>query len=842
MLTRLPWRSLQRHRGRALVTALGVLAGVAGLRAMELGTTGAFASVRAAYESEAGPAALTAVPAGDAAGALSANTLDVLEHAPEVAAVLPAVRIPAEPTAELERWRPPLLPGEVSGLLVLGVDLGREHGHERFRLTAGSDRGEGWLLGEDWAAERGLHPGSTLELESSAGSIRVRVGGLLAREGLGATNVGRVAIANLAEVRRIFELEPSEVHEASLVLRQHVNAEDARRRLESLLAPGVSLVQPAERGKDVVQRLKNVTAATELISTFALFLSGFLIYGLFATNAAERRRDLGLLRCSGATRMQAAFVLLAEAALLAVPGAVGGAALGSLLATGVTRGIAPLAGVELHLPGADLGGAVRAAAQGIAVALLAAAWPAVRAAQEPPFDSVRARSSAARPPSRLATLVAGALVATAAVLLAARPPGVASQARTYSLVLLLLAGCVGLAPAVIAPVARLAGGALRFAGPAVTLGAAAPRWRPRRSGIAAGMVLACTAMAGGVAALSLGWRAEMAAWADRSLRWDLFVRHPSGLGPRAVERLLHHPGVRRGTPALVRRAEVLTSDGRRIPIAVAGLDAEACAVEDTFLFAPGTAGEPGTLTRSLGDGASAFVTSVVAEQLAVRPGEVVTVLTPTGPRRLHVRAEITDYTLNGFVLVVSDAFVRDAFGALRAELVALRLEPGVDAGAFAASLEPGLRVERRDALKARVRAVVDASLGALDALLWLCGVIGLLAVGTAVAQGSIERYADLAVLRSLGLDRGGVVGMLCAEAALTAAVGAVGGVAVGLLLGWIFTEASRRLGVPVPFIPPWRALSLTALAAVALALPLALLPARRALRIPPAEALQGADL
>jgi putative ABC transport system permease protein len=841
MLTLLAWRSICRHAGRAAVTSLGVMAGVAGLRALDLGTAGAFASVRAAFESEAGPAALTAVPAGDAAGSLPAGTFAVLEHAPEVAAVLPMVRVPAEPTAELERWRPPLLPGEVSGLLVLGVDFERERGHGRFRLTSG-DGGEGWLLGEDWAAERGLRPGSTLELESSTGAIRVVVRGLVAREGLGAANVGRVAIAPLPEVRRVFTLEPSEVHEAPLVLRPLVQPEEARRRLASVLGPGVALLQPAERGKDVVQRLRSVTAATDLTSTFALFLSGFLIYALFATSAAERRRDLGLLRCSGATRLQAASVLLVEAALIAIPSAGAGAALGSLLATGVARAIAPLAGVELHVADADLNGALRAAALGIGVALLAAAWPALGVAREAPFDSVRARSGAARPPSRLATLVAGGLVATAAVLLAARPPGIASPARTYSLVLLLLAGCVGLAPTVIAPLARLAGMALGFAGPAVTLGAAAPRWRPRRSGIAAGMVLASTAMAGGVAALSLGWRAEMAAWADRSLRWDVFVRHPSGLGPRAVERLLHQPGVRRGTPALVRRAEVVTPDGRRLPIAVAGLDPEACALEGTFAFAPGTAGEPGSLTRSLGDGASAFVTSVVAEQLAVRPGEVVTVLTPSGPRRLHVRAEITDYTLNGFVLIVSDVFVREAFGALRAELVALRLDPGVDPGAFAASLEPGLRVERRDALKARVRALVDTSMGALDALLWLCGVIGLLAVGTAVAQGSIERFADLAILRSLGLDRRGVVGMLCAEAALTAAVGAISGVFVGLLLGWLFTEASRRLGVPVPFIPPWRALSLTAVAAVAFALPLALLPARRALRVSPAEALQAADL
>ena len=840
MLSLLAWRRLRRRPARAAVTALGVLAGVAGLRALDLGTAGAFASVRAAYESEAGPAALSAVPAGDASGPLPPGTMDTLDHSPEVAAALPLVRATAELTADLEAWRPPLLPGEVSGLLVLGVDPGRERGRERFRVTAGS--GEGWLVGEDWAAEHGLHPGAAVELETGTGSVSVRVSGLVAREGLGAANVGRVAIAPLDEVRRLFALGPDEVHEAALVLNRLLPVEEARRRLATRLGPGVSLTRPDERGKDVVQRVRSVTAATDLTSTFALFLSGFLVYGLFATSAAEQRRELGLLRSAGATRMQGATVLLVEALLLAVPAALAGAASGSWLARGVAGAVSQLAGATLGVSGSDPIGALRAAGMGVGMAVVAAAWPALRSSREPPFESVRGRSAAALPVSQLATAIAVALVAIATALLVARPPGEASQGRTYASVLLLLSGCIGLAPALVSPLARHAARAVAFTGPGVTLGVSALRWNPRRSGIAIGTVLACTAMAGGVGAVTLGWRAEMAAWADRSLRWDLFIRHPSGLGPRTVEGLLHRTGVRRGTPVLVRRAEVLTADGRRLPIAVAGLDPEACAAEGTFTFAPGTSGDPGALSRSLADGRSAFVTSVVAEQLHLPPGGDVTVLTPEGPRRLRVRAEITDYTLNGFVLIVSDAFVRESFRALRAELVALRLEPGTDPDRFVAGLEPGLRAERRDALKSRVRAMVDGSLGALDALLWMCGLIGLLAVGTAVAQGSIERRTELAVLRSIGLERRAAAGMLCAEAAFTAALGALGGVAVGLLLGWIFAEASRRLGVPVPFLPPWRALGAAGAGAVLTAVPLALLPGRQVLRIPPAEALRAADV
>ena len=66
MLTVLAWRSLRRQPARAVVTVLGILAGVAGLRALELGTAGAFASVRSFWSSSG--TSLTLMPALRAGG------------------------------------------------------------------------------------------------------------------------------------------------------------------------------------------------------------------------------------------------------------------------------------------------------------------------------------------------------------------------------------------------------------------------------------------------------------------------------------------------------------------------------------------------------------------------------------------------------------------------------------------------------------------------------------------------------------------------------------------------------------------------------------------------------
>src|SRR5207247_1670989 len=116
------------------------------------------------------------------------------------------------------------------------------------------------------------------------------------------------------------------------------------------LGSKVAVVRSGERGKDVAQRIANLKAGTDLTSSLSLFLAAFLIYGVYRTAATERRRDIGMLRCIGADRRQAAWPLVLEATMLAVPGAILGALGGPLLARGVAGSMSRLAGAELAVP------------------------------------------------------------------------------------------------------------------------------------------------------------------------------------------------------------------------------------------------------------------------------------------------------------------------------------------------------------------------------------------------------------------------------------------------------------------------------------------------------------
>jgi putative ABC transport system permease protein len=355
------------------------------------------------------------------------------------------LQVPTVRVEELNAWNAPLVSGDAPGVVVLGVETRLEAGR-RWHLQAGGVGGPRTLMaGEAWARARGLGVGSTVRLVSGRRTVSYTLSGLLTREGLGELNHGQVVVGAIGEVRRDFDLRPDETHELALLLDPRAPPETVMRKLQEVLPPGASVVRPKDRGRDVGQRLAILQAGTDLTSSLALFLSAFLIYSLYATAAAERARDIGLLRCVGATRLQAAGLLILESLLLALPGAGIGAALGRELAAFVCRSASQLAGVELRIAQADTSGALWAAGLGTVVALASAAIPALKAAQTSPLAAVRSRcAEAATNDGRSALLWSWAALALGAGgALLCSPPSTSKPAVTYALVLLLLAGTCG---------------------------------------------------------------------------------------------------------------------------------------------------------------------------------------------------------------------------------------------------------------------------------------------------------------------------------------------------------------------------------------------------------------
>src|SRR5262249_35879663 len=84
----------------------------------------------------------------------------------------------------------------------------------------------------------------------------------------------------------------------------------------------------AQNETDVQKGLGFVTIFLSIFSFIALGVGCFVIYNVFSTTAAQRRRETALLRAIGASRRQVTRLLILEALAIGLFGSVAGLAAG----------------------------------------------------------------------------------------------------------------------------------------------------------------------------------------------------------------------------------------------------------------------------------------------------------------------------------------------------------------------------------------------------------------------------------------------------------------------------------------------------------------------------------
>ncbi|MEZ4217336.1 MAG: ABC transporter permease [Myxococcota bacterium] len=131
-----------------------------------------------------------------------------------------------------------------------------------------------------------------------------------------------------------------------------------------------------------------------------------------------------------------------------------------------------------------------------------------------------------------------------------------------------------------------------------------------------------------------------------------------------------------------------------------------------------------------------------------------------------------------------------------------------------------------------VMTVITTAVGAIAGISLLVGAIGILTVMWIAVR---ERTSEVGLLRAIGASRLQVAGLFLAEAGAVALVGGAAGVALGLAIG-----AALRLAVPgLPVSTPLSFVLAALAVSGGVGLLSGVLPARRAARLDPIEALRG---
>jgi putative ABC transport system permease protein len=534
-----------------------------------------------------------------------------------------------------------------------------------------------------------------------------------------------------------------------------------------------------------------------ILSLLALLVGGYLIFQALDGIVLRRREEIGVLKSLGVTdrAIQTAFLL--EATLLGLCGGLGGVLLGWLGAQGavggVTKTMNALYGATSEQQAAlSWGEALLALSISMLASLVAAWWPARTAARTPPAQMLGRHAAPFEGGAVWRTEWTGWAMMLAAVWLAQLPVlrlsgGTRLPLAGYTAALLWLVGA-GLAAG---SVLRLLGARKAFS--AVGRVALSHLRQPTvRHRFAVAALASAVAMTTGMAVMVASFDHTMRGWIDRTMKADLYLSSAGAqsassthaISPATMEELAREPEV--AELASVQARKLMFQDGEALILSV-----DAAFAHQHRLYAWVEASERGEWWQTDDGIPAAVISESWSERFGNRVGDVIEI----AGHRVRVAAVNAEYGNERGSLTVTQAVFRDWFGTDEAWRVAIMLKPGTDAEALRDRLQrqhAGLSVFTNAHLRSEALRIFRQTFSVTHALEVIGVIVAVVGLGLALASLLLERRADLATLRSLGMKRTEIARAAACEGLGVALAGSATGIGAGLWLGWLLVHRINK--------------------------------------------------
>jgi putative ABC transport system permease protein len=617
----------------------------------------------------------------------------------------------------------------------------------------------------------------------------------------------------------------------------------------------VKVQTPSEVGDDFAAQIQAFNIVLYFFSGIALFVGGFLILNSFNMTVLQRMREIGTLRTLGATRGAVVRTVMIEALALGVVGAVAGLALGIGMAVGLVslmRGMGmPIGGLRVA-PSA----AVLSVAVGLLVTVLGSLRPALRAGSVPPIQAVlTGRGKVARPRLRRAALGLALFV-----------PGLVFGGEFWfgdgagdSFLLIaagmiatmaMFAGMAVAAPFMIMPLVRLFAAPLkRIAPTGGRLAADAAFTNPARTAATAAALTIGLSVFVVNAGMSTSFMGSIHDQIDTYYARD-FTIQPLGtpierggeqIVPRSLKaRVADMPGTQIVTPVRATLLDLPGVEGTKQGLAVA-FDPRVYGEVDKAAISGASRADA---LRGVARG-GVIVGPQYARQAHLQVGDHVTLRGAAGTRTARVAGVLhTMSDFNGELIQMSLATMRDVYGVTDDAQLAVKARTADDRVALehriAALVDrdyPNLELLSAAEVKRSIDDQISQQFGLLNAIVAIAVIVSLLGVINTLAMSVIERTREIGVLRALGSSRWQVRLTMLNESLLITLSGSIAGLAVGALIARVWVGGLETLIPGIAFHFPLVTAVGVAVAAVTLGVLAAILPARRAARLKPIEAI-----
>lgn len=826
-------RELGHRPGRATLTLLSIVIGVAAVVAVTLCGKTTRRAYREMYESLAGRTGLEVI--ADGPGIRAADAVPSLERLPGVQTAVPMVQQTTTAYHQGQRTR----------LLVMGIDPSKEAAIRDYEIRAGRlfDNGRGAVLEAGFAEARGIRLQDEIKVLTRRGLKQTTVAGLLELRGVAGFKQAGVLMVPLADAQRWF-LKAGYVNTINLVLAPDAQADQVAGLAKTVLPPGVIVRNPVARTKLAAESTAGLEQGLKFAYATTLALAVLMILNTFLMNVRERRHQLAVLRAVGATRRQILGMLLREGLALGIVGTVLGCLVGLLGAAELTRALSQVYATDLPRVQFDPGSFAVAACLGPAMALVATLIPAYQAARVSPLDALRplVSDASARLPG---WFVGGSVLVYAATgaLLAAAIGGWLPVALAIPLGVAFMMAFIPLTLSLLGPLLRLAAVPARlWLGVEGALACRQLARRRSRTGLTLGVLILAISTGIGLGTTITNNIDDVRAWLRQTHTGDFFVRvQMGGAGEDREAEMPEELGVQiRAIPGIwgLGNLRFINAQVAEQPVVIL-VQTLAYGEHVPLNLAEGEADE---VTRRMFAG-QAVAGTVLAQRCGLKVGDEIEVTTNSGPRRIRIAGLANEYLVGGLVLHMERAAARQLFEIGGVDVFMIKAYP-----VERTAVETRLRdLARREGLMlhsfADLSQRLDATLNGVVGSLWGLLVLGFLVAGFGIANtltmNVLEQTRELALLRVVAMTRRQVAKTVLAQALIVGIIGIAIGFLAGLITAWIISLAMLPLlGYQIGFGLHLDLVGGCFVLALAIVLIAAWIPARRAARLDLLEALK----
>ena len=751
-LIRVGWRYLIGHAWQTILMVLGIALGVAVIVAVDIANASAIRAFRLSTEVVSGKATHQILGGVNGLEDLLYTQLKRsglgIPMAPVISVYVSSPQLGNRPFQLL--GIDPFVDGDFRSYLGNQNSLNSE-GLFSLLTVAGSV-----VISKDNSENYSINLGDQIVLEIGGLEKKAVIGAIVdATEPVARRSLDGILIADIATVQELAGRERS-LDWIDVILPEGTGT------LDFPLPEGVTL----QRSEAKQGALEQMTSAFRMnlsaLSMLALIVGLFLIYNSITFSVVQRRKLFGTLRCLGVTRGEIFRLVVVEAGIVGLIGALLGIGLGILLGRNTIQLVSQtindiyftttVQDVRIPLESLMKGGVI-----GIFATIMAAGFPALEAASIPPQTALS--RSILESKSRLVVrllAIAGLITIILGILIFQIPSS--SLTLGFLGMMIVVIGFAMLSAISMIGILRLfepiVGGLWGFLG---RLASRNLRKSLSRTAVAVAALMVAVAVTIGINLMIDSFRNTVEIWLKETLQGDVYIIAPSFVSsssqtpiePQVVQKVNNWSGVERVD--LLRTINIGTPSGF---IILSGTSNPDIGQERVYLSRSLPKEEIWPAMQAGG----ILITETLARKFATNQQvSELKLPTPSGEKSFPVLGVYHDYSSSEGGMMMALNIYREIWQDDTVTAIGLRLKPGINADEITRQLTEGLNVQQKilirpnQELRADVMEVFDRTFAITSALRILATIVAFIGILSTLLLLQLEKQREVGILRALGL-------------------------------------------------------------------------------------------